>query len=85
MSEELINQLKQLGVILLTKWQTWYAKGRDENKFHCDLLLAPGAFVVVIAEGESGPPLIQQIQHIGKWAKVHIDLSWELRDEPFEN
>lgn len=84
MPEELINQLKQLGVILLTKWQSWYAEGRDENRFHCDLLLAPGAFITVEAGTYLDEAYWLIVQDQDKWAKVHIDLSWEFRDEPFE-
>jgi hypothetical protein len=89
--EELIEQLKQLGVILLTKWQTWRDEGREEYKFHCDLLLAPGAFVTLEAGtclGEQHWLIIQdanKIRDASKWTKVHIALSWEHRDKPFEN
>jgi len=81
---ELTNQLKQLGVILLTKWQEWRVPGRNENKFHCDLLLSPGAWVTVEAGTSLGEEHFLIVQDPKKWTKVHISLSWEHRDEPFE-
>ena len=64
---------------LLTKWQTWRVEGREENKFHNDMLLAPEEFIMI-----QGPNGLQQV--IGSpilYTKVHLAASWEHRDTEF--
>lgn len=69
---------------LLTKWQTWYVAGREEEKFHCDLILEPGDEIIIHATNYEGQCRELHIYPIDKFAKVHLSASWELRDTEFE-
>lgn len=83
LKEKLNESLKNLKVILLTRWQKWFVPGREEHKFHCDLLLSPGAWVTVEAGTYAGEEHFLIVQNPEQWTKVHIALSWECRDTPF--
>lgn len=87
MPDELIEQLESLGLILLTPWQTWWDESREEYRFHCDLLLPPGALVKLEALPEGGwfqcAAQEARIYSRDKWTKVHLAMSWEHRDGPF--
>lgn len=85
MPEELIEQLESLGLILLTPWQTWWDESRKEYRFHCDLLLPPGALVRLeaLSPDIAGPDREAEIYSRDKWTKVHLAMSWEHRDAPF--
>ena len=64
---------------LLTRWQTWFVKGREEFKFHNDMILEPGETILLLAPGRK--ELL--IHSPDKFAKVHISFSWEYRDTEF--
>ena len=77
---------------LLTPWQEWWDRGREENKFHCDLILEEGEFIVIIASGARDPLTgcltgRMEVQAIGpppgQYTKVHLAVSWEHRDSLF--
>ena len=65
---------------LLTKWMQWQVAGREEQKFHCDLLLAPGEYVEIhqITTGHS-----QLIGSRAMFTKAHLAASWEHRSTEF--
>ena len=67
---------------LLTRWQTWFVPGRDEQKFHCDLILEPGDEMVIAVVSEKDKK--EHRVYLGKqFAKVHLAASWEFRDTEF--
>lgn len=70
---------------LLTKWQNWWVRGREEQKFHCDLLLAPGEFVVIYTQQTttSTSAYSQTIGSKNEFTKVHLAASWEHRETEF--
>lgn len=70
---------------LLTKWLTWRATSREEQKFHCDLLLAPGEFVEIYTQRTTTntSAYSQVIGSRTMFTKVHLAASWECRDTEF--
>ena len=69
---------------LLTEWKEWFVSGRDEQKFHCDLILAPDEAITIVAYGtDGGTENIQVIGSTRRFAKVHLAASWEFRGTEF--
>ena len=70
---------------LLTKWMSWFVYGRNEHKFHCDLLLAPGEFVEIYTKRTttSTSAYSQVIGSKTMFTKVHLAASWEHRSTEF--
>lgn len=70
---------------LLTKWQNWWARGRNEQKFHCDLLLGPGEYVEIYTKRatDSVYSHSQVIGDMDMFTKVHLSASWEFRSTEF--
>jgi len=66
-------------VRLLTRWQQWWVAGREEFKFHCDLLLAPGEWVQIYDSAGR----CQGIGNETMFTKVHLTASWEHRPTEF--
>ena len=64
---------------LLTNWSEWFDKGRQEYKFHCDLLLGPGEKITI----ETSDGHKQVIASSGGFTKVHLAASWEHRPTEF--
>ena len=70
---------------LLTRWLSWRVEGRDEQKFHCDLILAPGEFVEIYTK-QTTTSTFAHSQTIGsayEFTKVHLAASWEHRPTEF--
>ena len=63
---------------LLTKWLHWFVKGRNEHKFHVDLLLRPCENVYITCGDHT-----MVIGSPDQWAKVHLAASWEFRPTEF--
>lgn len=63
---------------LLTPWQRW-ADSRDEENFHCDLILEPGEKVTITAGSRE---LVIEPKVYGK---VHLQAMWLTRDTVFAN
>ena len=74
---------------LLTPWQTFWKPNRKEMAFHCDLILEPGDFIVIVSSDILQAPFSREgkITTIapppGRYAKVHLAASWEHRDTLF--
>lgn len=64
---------------LLTRWQTWWVRGRSEHRFHNDMILEPGEFVFI--EGPEGHAI--RIGRMSCYTKVHLAASWEYRSSEF--
>lgn len=65
---------------LLTPWQTWWSEGRNEYRFHCDILLDPGEVITITSNNH-----VLNIGHPNAldFAKVHLAASWEFRETEF--
>lgn len=74
---------------LLTPWQTWWKPQRKEMAFHCDLILEPGDFIIIISSSApQGRDVGYEKMEViapppGKYSKVHLAASWEHRDSLF--
>ena len=70
---------------LLTRWQEWRDSRREEHKFHCDLILAPGEFVEIHTRrsATSTRAYRQVIGSRHRFTKVHLAASWEHRNTEF--
>ena len=74
---------------LLTRWQTFWKPNRKEMAFHCDLILEPDDFIVIVSSDILQAPFFgeERITTIapppGRYAKVHLSASWEFRDTLF--
>ena len=74
---------------LLTGWQTFWRPNRKEMAFHCDLILEPGDFIVIVSSDILHIPFAGEgkITTIapppGRYTKVHLSASWEHRDSLF--
>ena len=64
----------------LTKWQEFRDRGREEHKFHCDLILLSGEQIVIQARRADGTVARETCIEGGPVTKVHIAASWEHRD-----
>jgi len=65
---------------LLTGWDLWWQPGREEYKFHNDLILEPGEKIVLTAPDGH---IVEIVAPPGTYVKVHMDMCWEERDTLF--
>ena len=61
--------------------KTWYVSGREEHKFHIDVLLEDSDELLVVGKTNSKLVVIHSIKNYkgmgNKFTKVHIELAWE--------